>query len=246
MAYQLYYWPMLQGRGEFVRLALEDAGAEYVDVARNGNGKGMEEMQALLESDVLPELPFAPPFLKDGETLISQTANILHYLGPILSLAPRTGPASFQIQGLQLTIADAVAEAHDTHHPLASSAYYEDQKDAAKVRAADFIDQRIPKFLGYFERVLERNPHGQGWLVGGSASYADLSLFQLVEGLHYAFPRGMRGFDERYSRVAQLRHQVLARENIAAYLKSARRIAFNEEGIFRHYAELDREPKKAS
>ncbi|MGI4861152.1 MAG: glutathione S-transferase [Janthinobacterium lividum] len=250
MRYELYYWPMLQGRGEFVRLALEDASADYVDVARQENG--MAAMQALM-ADTPPELadgacgtasvplPFAPPFLKAGEQMIAQTANILFFLGPRLSLAPADDAQRLFINGLQLTIADAVTEAHDTHHPIASGLYYEDQRAPARARAGDFIDTRIPKFLGYFEQVIARNPAASGWLATPQASYADLSLFQLVEGLHYAFPRGMRHFAQRFARVAALRREVAARPRLAAYLASERRLPFNEQGIFRHYPELDRE-----
>lgn len=252
MHYELYYWPMLQGRGEFVRLALEDAGADYTDVAREAHG--MDKMQAILDttaqaaaSDV-PQLPFAPPFLKAGTQILSQTANILAWLGPRLKLAPdghseaALAERAF-INGLQLTIADVVAEAHDTHHPIASSLYYEDQKKEAKARAGDFIDNRIPKFLGYFERVITRGAGVGGWLTGDKATYADLSLFQLIEGLHYAFPRGLQGFKQHYPALQALHGQVAQRPRIAAYLASPRRIAFNEEGIFRHYPELDRPPR---
>lgn len=269
MHYELFYWPMLQGRGEFVRLALEDAEADYTDIARHGQGShgGMARMQQVLESEpdhtgddsdkhdngdssgtkgsaggiALPfELPFAPPFLKARPHVVSQTANILQFLGPRLSLVPEDAASRTFINGLQLTIADAVTEAHDTHHPIASSLYYEDQKAAAKARAGDFIDQRIPKFLGYFQRVIERNPADAGWLVGHQASYADLSLFQLIEGLHYAFPKGLHDFNQRYPMLATLRENVAARPGLKRYLASKRRIAFNEEGIFRHYPELDR------
>ena len=265
MHYELYYWPMLQGRGEFVRLTLEDAGAEYKDIARHGNG--MSQMSNMLESEDLLALPFAPPFLKvlprheahasshtsnashpspaDAQ-IISQTANILAFLGPRLGLAPEDEAARFFVSGVQLTICDVVAEAHDTHHPISSSLYYEDQKGPAKARSAAFIDERIPKFLGYFERVLGRHTEESdtaAYLCGKTCSYADLSLFQLIEGLHYAFPRGMHEFDARYPRLSALRATVAARPRLKAYLLSKRRIPFNQEGIFRHYPELDREPK---
>lgn len=244
MRYELHYWPMLQGRGEFVRLALEDAGADYLDVARQKDG--MAAMEGLMAGTSAADVrslhqPFAPPFLKAGRQVIAQTANILFFLGPRLSLAPADEAQRLFINGLQLTIADAVTEAHDTHHPIASSLYYEDQKVPARERAGDFIDTRIPKFLGYFEQVIARNPAAGGWLATGEASYADLSLFQLVEGLHYAFPRGMRDFAHRFPRVAALRGHVAARTRLAAYLASERRLPFNEQGIFRHYPELDRE-----
>jgi glutathione S-transferase len=235
MPYQLYYWPSIQGRGEFVRLALEEAGADYVDVARHPGG--VDEMQRLMRTG--SPLPFAPPFLRDGEVLIGQTANILFYLGRRHGLAPRDEPGRLWAHQLQLTIADAVDEAHDTHHPIASSLYYEQQKAEAQRRTADFIATRIPKYLGYFERVLERNKQGDRHLVGRRTSYCDLSLFQLVAGLGYAFPRAMAGLASRFPRVAALHEATAARPRIASYLRSERRVAFNEQGIFRHYPELD-------
>jgi glutathione S-transferase len=245
MTYELYYWDGLQGRGEFVRLALEEAGADYVEVARGAehDGLGTGAMMAVMDSKSEPYPPFAPPFLKDGDLLIAQTANILFYLGPRHGLAPRVDSLRYVVNGLQLTIADMVAEAHDTHHPLSSNQYYEEQKDAAKVRAADFIEHRIPKFMGYFERVLKQNPAGDQYLVGDALTYVDLSMFQLVDGLYYAFPRAMKPFPKRYPRLAALRDAVLDRPRIAAYLASERRIAHNESCVFRHYPELDRDTR---
>src|SRR5215472_1411854 len=237
MGYELYYWPGIQGRGEFVRLALEEAGAEYDDVAR-GSG-GMAAMQRLMNGAGGTHPPFAPPFLKDGDVLIAQTANILLYLGRRLGLAPRDEAGRLWAHQLQLTIADAVDEAHDTHHPIASSLYYEDQRTEAQRRAANFIANRIPKYLGYFERVLEHNPQGDRHLIGHRASCCDLSLFQLVDGLRYAFPQAMTRIAAGFPRVGALHDRVAARPRLAAYLKSPRRIAFNEQGIFRHYPELD-------
>jgi len=239
MAYQLYYWPGSQGRGEFVRLALEDAGAPYEDVVRGKDG--MKAMTRLMRDHAEPRIPFAPPFLKDGDLVVSHVANILFYLGPKLGLAPKDKASRAFANGLQLTITDLVAEVHDTHHPIANSLYYEDQKEAAKARAADFIQNRIPAFMGYFEHVLMRNPGGEGRIVGEETSYVDLSLFEVIDGLRYAFPRAMTGFDARYPALAALHGAVRARPNIAAYLASERRIPFNESGIFRHYPELDLE-----
>lgn len=239
MPYELYYWPSIQGRGEFVRLALEEAAAEYIDVAR-GRG-GVAAMQRLMDGGSGDHAPFAPPFLKDGDVTIGQTANILLYLGRRLGLAPRDEAGRLWAHQLQLTIADAVDEAHDTHHPIASGLYYEDQKDEARRRAGDFIAARIPKYLGYFERLLEHNRQGDGHLLGRRVSYPELSLFQLVAGLRYAFPRAMARLAPQYRRLAALHDRVAARPNIAAYLRSPRRIAFNEQGIFRHYPELDGE-----
>jgi len=237
MRYELYYWAGIQGRGEFVRLALEATGAEYVDVARQAGGE--EQMMRLLGRPSVEHLPFAPPFLKAGELIIAQTANILLYLGPHHGLAPADEAGRLWVHQLQLTIADLVDEVHDTHHPIASSLYYEDQREEARARAADFLKSRAPKYFGYFEGVLERNTAGAAHLVGAELTYPDLSLFQVVAGLRYAFPRAMARLEPKYPRVVELHDRVAARPGIAKYLTSNRRIPFNEHGIFRHYPELD-------
>lgn len=234
MTYQLYYWPEIQGRGEFVRLALEYAGADYDDVARREGG--ITALMALLNDQSSHRPPFAPPFLGDGERIVAQTANILFYLGPRLGLAEGAEETRLFIHQLQLTIADLVDEAHDTHHPLGPDLYYEDQKPEARRRAEGFRKSRISKYLGYFERVLAANG---GWLSGVGASYADLSLFQVIEGLRYAFPRTMAREERHWPHAVALHDRVAARPRIAAYLASERRIPFNESGIFRHYSELD-------
>jgi glutathione S-transferase len=241
MRYELYYWPSIQGRGEFVRLALEDAGADYVDIARapDRGGKGMPAMMGFLKNESLACPPFAPPFLKAGKQLIAQTANILQFLGPRLGLAPRSEAGRIWTHQLQLTIADWLDEAHDTHHPIAGALYYEEQKREAKRRAADFTAARLPKFLDYFEQVIARNPGKSGCPVGRRTSYVDLSLFQMIAGLRYAFPRAMARLEPKYPRLVALHGRVSARPRIAAYLASRRRIAFNQSGIFRHYPELD-------
>jgi glutathione S-transferase len=232
MRYELYYWPSIQGRGEFVRLALEEAAAVYIDVARSaGGGFGLMERAA--------QPPFAPPFLKAGKRVIGQTANILAYLGARHGLAPKDEAGRLWTNQLQLTIADLVAEVHDTHHPIASALYYEQQRAAAKKRAENFRTERAPKYMGYFERVLAKNPGGDRQLVGRRLSYPDLSLFQTVEGLRYAFPRMMKRLEKKHPRVVGLHDRVMARPRIKAYLASERRIPFNEQGIFRHYPELD-------
>jgi len=237
MRYQLYYWPGIQGRGEFVRLALEEAGAAYDDVARGP--RGASAMMAMMDGAQGATPPFAPPFLKAGRLVIGQTANILFYLGPRHDLAPRTEAKRLWLHQLQLTIADLVQEVHDTHHPLGPTLYYEDQRAAAKRRTDEFWSERVPKFLGYFEDVLA---HSGGSYIGGRRiSYVDLSLFQIVEGLRYAFPRRMAAFERGAGRLVALHGRVMQRPNIAAYLASDRRIAFNEDGIFRHYSELDRD-----
>ena len=235
MRYELYYWPGIQGRGEFVRLALEDAGAAYVDVARRP--RGMSAMSKFLESRSVKRPPFAPPFLKAGKLLIAQTANILFFLGPRLGLAPKDEAARLWAHQLQLTIADWVAEVHDTHHPVASSLYYEEQKRESKRRAEIFTVERQPKFLTYFEQILERN--GGRVLIGNTISYVDLSLFQMIEGLRYAFPRAMGKEERKYPRIIALHDRTVERPRLAAYLASERRLPFNQDGIFRQYAELD-------
>ena len=234
MRYELYYWPSLQGRGEYVRLALEEAGAGYVDVARRGNG--MSAMTRMMEAGRgIP--PFAPPFLKAGKLVIGQTANILLYLGSRHGLAPKAEAGKLAVHQLQLTISDLVQEVHDTHHPLGSSLYYEDQKPAAKKRTEEFWEARVPKYLGYFEHLLAGN--GGAYVAGRRLTYVDLSLFQIVEGLRYAFPRRMTAFERKIPGLVELRDRVAARPNIKKYLASDRRIAFNEEGIFRRYKALD-------
>lgn len=243
MTYQLHYWPTIQGRGEFVRLALEEAGAAYVDVARGDEdaGGGEEALMADLTGHERP--PFAPPYLVDGDLVIGQTANILLHLGLRHGLAPRDEGGRLWVNQLQLTIADLVAEAHDVHHPVGMGLYYEDQKEEAARRAQEFRTRRMKKYLGWFETVLARAPpkirNGGGWLTGEALTYADLSLFQVVEGLRYAFPRAMTRLEPGLGRVIAVRDAVAGRPNIAAYLASDRRLPFSTEGIFRRYPELD-------
>lgn len=243
MKYELYYWPSIQGRGEFVRLALEEAGADYVDVARGSKKAtgGISAMLRLLDGKTIERPPFAPPILKAGALLIGQTATILEFLGGRHKLAPASEAGRLWTQQLQLTLSDFLVEIHDTHHPIAGGLYFEDQRDEARRRAADFRESRLPKFLGYFERLLARNPKGDKYLVGATLTYPDLSLFQIIEGLHYAFPRAMTQLEPKHKRVVALHDRVAARPRIKAYLASDRRIPFNEEGVFRHYDELDAE-----
>jgi glutathione S-transferase len=240
MNYELYYWPTIQGRGEFVRLVLEEAGAAYRDVAReSGRGGGVAELMRFLDGRKGGHAPFAPPFLKAGQLVIGQTANILQYLGPRHGLAPSTESGRLRTLELQLTIADFLVEIHDTHHPLAAGLYYEDQKKEARRRAADFLKNRAPKYLEYFENILARNGREKRYLVGTKLSYPDLSMFQIIAGLSYAFPRSMRKSARQHPRLFALHARVQERPRIAAYLASPRRIPFNEDGIFRHYPELD-------
>jgi|SRR5579864_922549 len=234
MRYELYYWPEIQGRGEYVRLALEEAAVSYLDAARDGGG--MSAMMRMMDAGKgMP--PFAPPFLKAGKLVIGQTANILFYLGSRHSLAPKAEAGKLWVHQLQLTITDFVLEIHDTHHPLGPSLYYEDQKAAAKTRTEEFWKERVPKYLGYFERILKSS--GGAYITGRRVSYVDLSLFQIVEGLRYGFPKRMAAFEGDIPGLIALHDRVAARPNIKAYLASDRRIPFNESGIFRRYKELD-------
>jgi glutathione S-transferase len=234
MRYELYYWPSIQGRGEYVRLALEEAGADYADVARSE--RGMAAMMRMMEKEG-GTLPFAPPFLKTGKLVIGQTANILLYLGSRHGLAPKAEAGKLWVHQLQLTVADFVLEIHDSHHPLGPSLYYEDQRSPAKKRTGEFWNERVPKYLGYFEQLVQHN--GGFYLTGRRLTYADLSLFQIVEGLRYAFPRRMKAFERRVPGLIDLHDRVASRPNIKSYLSSDRRIAFNEDGIFRRYKALD-------
>jgi glutathione S-transferase len=233
MKYELYYWPFIQGRGEYVRLALEEAGAPYADVAR-GIG-GSSAMMKMMEQGATP--PFAPPFLKAGKLVIGQTANILFYLGSRHGLAPKTEAGKLWVHQLQLTITDFVVEIHDTHHPLGPSLYYEDQKAPAKKRTEEFWDERVPKYLGYFEDLLKEN--GGSYVTGRRLTYVDLSLFQIVEGFRYAFPNRMKAFEKKIPGLVGLSQRIAARPKIKTYLESDRRIEFNDQGIFRYYKELD-------
>jgi glutathione S-transferase len=237
MKYEFYYWPGIQGRGEFVRLALEDAGAPYVDVARGKNG--MAKLNRFCGEEDVERPAFAPPVLKSGKLVLSQTANILQYLGRRHKLAPKNKADRFWVHQLQLTLLDLVNEAHDIHHPISARLYYEEQKTAAKRCAHIFIKERIPKYLGYFESVIEKNRKASGYLVGDQVSYADLSLFQVLSGLRYALPHAMDKAEKKYPRLRELHARIAMRPRIVKYLASKRRIPFNEYGVFRHYPELD-------
>jgi glutathione S-transferase len=236
MRYEFYYWPSIQGRGEFVRLALEEAGAAYVDVARCGKA-GTTAMMKLMADRWDARPPYAPPFLKAGKIIVAQTANILLFLGPRLALAPGDEAGRLWAHQLQLTISDLVDEIHDAHHPVSSWLYFEEQRPAARRRSKDFWRYRVPKFLGYFERVLKKN--GGRFIVGRRLTYVDLSLFQIIEGLRYAFPKRMKRFERKIPALVALHDRVAARPRIAAYLASPRRIAFSQWGIYRYFKELD-------
>lgn len=244
--YQLHYWPSIQGRGEFVRLALEATGTDYADVAR-GDGAPRQGMPSLLNwhgDTRIVTPPFAPPVLQHGKRVIAQTAAILMYLGPRLGLVARGEGSRLWTHQIQLTIADAVSDAHDTHHPVSSTLYYEDQKEEARKRAMDFRENRLPKYLAWFEAILNRNrtnAHADKLhLVGSRLSYADLSLFQLIEGCLYAFPTATSAALDDAPQVLRLHDEVSRHKRLQAYLRSERRIAFNEDGIFRRYPDLDR------
>lgn len=235
--YELFYWPGIQGRGEVVRLALEAGGADWVDVARRPEteGGGAAAIVKFLKGGEKGMLPFAPPFLRAGDLLIAQTSNILAFLGPRIGLVPDDEASRARASQVFLTIADFIDEAHDVHHPIASSLYYEDQKPESLRRAGHFKKERIPKYLGWLERVLERDGH----LVSEATSYPDLAAFQIVEGLRYAFPNAMSALEPKLPKLVALRDRVAKVPRVAAYLASPRRIPFNQHGVFRHYPELD-------
>jgi glutathione S-transferase len=237
--YELYYWPILQGRGEFVRLVLEEAAVPYVDVARlpEEEGGGFKPLLEFVQGGRPGQPAYAPPILVHGELVLAQSAAICAYLGERHGLAPDRPGKRMQALQLQLTIADVTDEAHNTHHPVSAALYYEDQKEPALEASRNFLDQRMPRFLDYFERVLERN--GGEWLASDVLTYPDLSLFQLLEGLAFAFPKGFAHVAESKPLLVALRERVARRPRIAAYLASDRRLAFNEHGVFRHYPELD-------
>ncbi len=232
MAYNLWYWPSIQGRGEFVRLPLEAAGIDYRDCVRE---RGEDALMADMAARA-PRAPFAPPYLEiDGHT-IAQVANILAWLGGHHGLAPTNLADRYWINQLQLTIADVVAEVHNVHHPVEMMAYYDDQKAEAARAARQFRNERLPKFLDYFERAVAA---GDDWTIDGNWTYIDTSLFQLIEGLRYMFPKRMAAIEGNYPNLIRIHDQIEDLPGIRAYLKSDRRLPFSEEGIFRHYPELD-------
>jgi len=243
VTYRLYYWPQIQGRGEVVRLALEEAGADYIDVAReqDTDEDSRNVILNILNDNSLMRPPFAPPFLLDGELMVAQAANILHYLAPRIGLAPVDEAERLFAHQIQLTVTDLLMEVHDTHHPVSNALYFEDQVEESKRRSAGFIQNRIPKHMAYYEKILTNNQETGGWLIGRNLTYPDLSMFQVVEGLRYAFPRAFAELEDSYPNMMALHAAVAARPNTAAYLDSSRRIPFNTMGVFRYYPELDKD-----
>ena len=243
MAYDLYYWPMIAGRGEFPRLVLEAAGADYRDMARlpEDEGGGISAMFAFIEGRNGPHAPFAPPFLVDGDIVLSQSAVIAAYLGEKLGLAPEGEPEKLFARSVAQTTADLADEAHDVHHPVGTNLYYDDQKPEALRRAEGFREARLPKFLGWYESLIANNTSGSGYLVGDKMTHADLGLFHALTGLYYAMPRRMAAIEAGYANIAALARLVAKNERVAAYLASDRRLPFSEDGLFRHYPELDAE-----
>jgi glutathione S-transferase len=242
MTYELYYWPGIQGRGEFIRLALEEAGARYIDVALvpAARGGGVPAIVKLLEARGIERPPFAVPILRAGRQLIAQTPNILLFLGDRLGLAPRDEAGRLWTNQLGLTILDFYLEIFHTHHPLGDGYAYDEQKPEAKRRTKYFLSARLPRFLGYFERVLALNRARRPWLVGARLSHADLSMAQVIAGLRYAFPLATRRALRTRPRLRTLHDAVFAQPRIAQYVASGRRLPFNNEDLFRHYPELDR------
>ena len=241
MAYQFYYWSVIQGRGEVVRLALEEAGADYIDVAREETSEDgrRDVILTKLQDENLICPPFAPPFLVDGDFMIAQAANILQYLGPRIGLSPGDEHSCLFAHQIQLTVTDLLMEVHDTHHPISNALYFEDQIEEAKKRSAGFIENRIPKHMAYYEKILNNNPAQSNWLIGHDLTYPDLSIFQVVEGLRYAFPKAFSEIEGNFPKVIALHDAVAKRSNVSEYLTSDRRIPFNTMGIFRYYPELD-------
>ena len=200
-----------------MRLALEEAGADYVDVARRGRQtRRAPAMMKLLESNPAGAAALCAAVPEAGKDISRRRRSFCSISAPRLSLAPRDEAGRLWAHQLQLTVTDLVVHIHDTHHPVSGWLYYEEQRPAAKRRTADFWRYRAPKFLGYFERVLQRN--GGKYMVGRRLTYVDLSLFQIVEGLRYAFPKRMKRFEKKVPLLIALHDRVAKRPRIAAYL----------------------------
>ncbi|KAJ3494708.1 hypothetical protein NLG97_g3904 [Lecanicillium saksenae] len=244
--YELIYWPGIPGRGEFVRLLFEETGVPYKDHAKTPD-EGVAKVLAFIDAkntgdDTNPPI-LAPPILKYGDVILNQTPNILIYLAPKLGLSPPATEAAFyHLNQASLTILDGFSnEVHETHHPIATSMYYEDQKEEAKKRSKAFIEERAPKFIGYVQRLLDSKTSGDGpWIHGDSLTYVDLVLFQCIDGTSYAFPKTMAQLKNsgKYDGVFKLYEAVKERPNIKSYLASERRTKYGD-GIWRHYPELE-------
>ncbi|MBI4814756.1 MAG: glutathione S-transferase family protein [Deltaproteobacteria bacterium] len=236
--YELFYWPGIQGRGEFVRLAFECVGAPYEDVARRPEsaGGGSKAIIEILQDESGASV-FAPPILRHGARLVSHTANILAYVGPRLGLVGESEVARDTAHQLQLTVTDFVAEIHNTHHPVSPSLYFEDQVEEAKRATHHFLESRMPKYLRHFEKTATRS--GGPWILGDAMTYVDLSMFQLHEGLSYAFPQSFVTFRARIPHLVSIVEAVRRLEQVQKYLSSERRLSFNQHGLFRRYPELE-------
>ncbi|MXO84844.1 glutathione S-transferase [Altererythrobacter aurantiacus] len=236
MSYDLWYWPSIQGRGEFVRLFMAAAGIEWRDCAREKDAEALlDDMDERKEKGFAP---YAPPYLVDGDFAIAQVAHIVTWLSEKHDIGAADEADKLHLIQLQLDITDIVEEVHSVHHPVASSLYYDDQKDAAEQAAEKFREERIPKYFDHFEQALGVKDGGP-FSLGSTWSHFDTSLFQLVEGLEYAFPRRMAAIKDDYPMIFACRDAVALIDGLAAYVASEDRIPFNEDGIFRHYPELD-------
>ncbi|OCH89353.1 glutathione S-transferase C-terminal-like protein [Obba rivulosa] len=278
--YTLYYWPGIPGRGEYIRLAFEFAGVPYKDandpkqfmqlfqpehaghpphfappILALPSGKLLSQTPAILNL-LAPRLGLAgargsllaPPAQRLGGAWAEFGEERERVLKEDETEDAEQERAT--VNQLVLTALDLCSEAHDVHHPIAKSKYYEEQKEPALACAASFRADRIPKFLKHFNAVLTSNPAtktadagaGQTFLVGARTTTADLVLFQVLDGLLYAFPRRMAKLrkDDAYDAVFALHESVRDGPALKGYLESERRRPFGM-GLFRHYEELDGE-----
>lgn len=235
MSYQLWYWPDIPGRGEFIRLPMEAAGIAYSEPARTA-ADGLAAVAAYLET--LDQQPaFAVPLLDTGSEQIAQTPNILAFLGEEHGIGPAGAAQRRYLNQLQIDMADFAEEMHSTHHPVSAYLYYEDQKAEAARVAEAFRTDRVGKYLAHFERAA-RTSDGD-WLVGDEWSCGDTSMAQLLDGLCYAFPRRMAILAPEFRKLQTIRRKISALAGIVSYRQSSRWQAFNQEGLLRHYPEHD-------
>jgi glutathione S-transferase len=190
--FELIYWPGDPGRAEHIRLALEYAGAKYIDTALSKDA--LTTVLAQISDDQLGDSLnppcYAPPILRHGQLAINQTPNVLLYLGPKLGLVPGIdeNPNNlFRVNALALSALDGLSnEVHNCHHPISTSLYYEEQKDESIRASTAWVTKRLPIFLAYFQKVLSGEASGQGpWLFGGKTSYADLVLYHVRAFAHF-------------------------------------------------------------